>query len=57
MTASGLALLILGLGAAVAGELAAVRRDVVQPHRLRPSEMLVITAVALLAPRIVEILT
>jgi hypothetical protein len=57
MTAAGLVLLLAGLVAALSEEVAAVRREVVMPRRLRLSDIVVLLALTLLIPRLVEILT
>jgi hypothetical protein len=57
MTAAGLVLLLAGLVAALSEEVVAVRREVVMPRRLRLSDIVVLLALTLLIPRLVEILT
>ncbi len=57
MTAAGLVLLLVGLAAALSEEVAAVRRDDVVRRRLRLSDMVVLVAIALLVPRLAEVLT
>jgi hypothetical protein len=57
MTTAGLVLLLVGLAVALSEEVAAVRREVVVRRRLRLSDIVVLVAIALLVPRLVEVLT
>jgi hypothetical protein len=57
MTTVGLVVVLVGLAAAIAGEVAAVRHHVVVRRRVRLSDLVVLAAFALLVPRFIEVLT
>jgi hypothetical protein len=57
MTTVGLVMLIAGVVALLARELAVVRLDEVPKRLFRPAELVVIVALLVLAPRMLELLT
>lgn len=57
MTTAGLVMLLAGVVALLARELAVVCRDTVLKRLLGAAEVVVIAAVLLLAPRMLELLT